>query len=122
MTSTLTQAIAVISMIVSLALAISCAATRLVSMRLDVYDQPTGRSSHVDPTPKTGGLAVIGTWVFVLFILFYYSNDKYRVALSVVVALESTLSCRWKGIILSGKCVRKFVDFTLYWWSVWYAA
>jgi len=59
-----------LAIVLALAFAVSCAATWLAMSRLQIYDRPNARSSHETPTPKSGGLAVIGSWAFVLFALY----------------------------------------------------
>lgn len=57
---------ALVTVIAVIAFAVSCAATRLLIgalRRRAVLDRPNERSSHVVPTPRGGGIAVIGVSV-----------------------------------------------------------
>lgn len=57
---------ALVTVIAVIAFTVSCAATRLligVLRRRAVLDRPNERSSHVVPTPRGGGIAVIGVSV-----------------------------------------------------------
>jgi UDP-N-acetylmuramyl pentapeptide phosphotransferase/UDP-N-acetylglucosamine-1-phosphate transferase len=58
--------LALITVIAVIAFTVSCAATRLLIgalRRRSVLDRPNERSSHVVPTPRGGGIAVIGVSV-----------------------------------------------------------
>ena len=67
------NASALLLVVAAAAFAISCVATRVligVLQRGAVLDLPNARSSHVVPTPRGGGIAVIGTIVLAWLVLW----------------------------------------------------
>ena len=64
-----------ISILLILTLVISFAATtivRSIALRKNILDIPNLRSSHTQPTPRGGGVAIVTAWYFGLFCLDYF--------------------------------------------------
>jgi UDP-N-acetylmuramyl pentapeptide phosphotransferase/UDP-N-acetylglucosamine-1-phosphate transferase len=69
---------------------------RKLAISHNVLDIPNERSSHLTPTPKGGGIAIVITWYFGISILFYFDF----IPLNLYLALLS-------GIILA---IISFID------------
>src|SRR5690242_13647565 len=55
------------------AIGLSCASvalTRFMLLRVRVMDLPNERSSHMQPTPKSGGIAIVATFLIGVAIIF----------------------------------------------------
>ncbi|MEM9750587.1 MAG: hypothetical protein AAF869_06515 [Pseudomonadota bacterium] len=73
------------ALIFLLAMAMAAAGTRLIAMRLRIFDEPNARSSHSQPTPRAGGLAVIGAFLFMTFLVYASSGAAiYQVSSAAV--------------------------------------
>ncbi len=60
----------IVGVVAAATAAVCCAATRLlipILRRWDLLDRPNQRSSHTVPTPRGGGLAVVGTVLLAWF-------------------------------------------------------
>jgi UDP-N-acetylmuramyl pentapeptide phosphotransferase/UDP-N-acetylglucosamine-1-phosphate transferase len=58
-----------------LILAISYAGTflvRKIALHKEILDIPNTRSSHTQPTPRGGGMAIVAAWYTGIFILYYF--------------------------------------------------
>lgn len=68
----------------------SVAGSRFASQLKTLRDHPNHRSSHTHPTPKTGGIAIIGAWLCGMFVLAAFIADgeiTLRAALLGVLAI-----------------------------------
>jgi UDP-N-acetylmuramyl pentapeptide phosphotransferase/UDP-N-acetylglucosamine-1-phosphate transferase len=69
--------------------------TRTIAIRRKIIDIPNERSSHIDPTPRGGGIAVVVTWfagVTFLFFLGLLDNNLFLALLSgIILAIVSLL-------------------------------
>src|ERR1051325_1288733 len=64
------------------------------SLRRELFDIPNERSSHVEPTPRGGGLIidVVCLTVFLIYCLIFQTNDYWSYfAGAVIVVLVSWL-------------------------------
>jgi len=83
------NASALLLVVAAAAFAISCVATRVligVLRQGAVLDLPNARSSHVVPTPRGGGIAVIGTIVLAWLVLWARGDVPLA---SAVIALAA---------------------------------
>lgn len=55
---------------------VSIAGSRFAAQLKTLRDHPNHRSSHSHPTPKTGGLAIIGAWLSGMFVLAAFLSDS----------------------------------------------
>lgn len=66
-----------------------------VALRLKIIDIPNQRSSHVIPTPRGGGLAIVITWYIGISILFYLEfierNLYFALICGVLLAIISLI-------------------------------
>lgn len=68
------------------ALAVSYVIARIGSGRDYLPDVPNARSSHAEMTPRSGGLAIIGSWIFALLGLSLLLTAAAAVETMVIVA------------------------------------
>ena len=68
---------------------------RKIANRYKIIDIPNERSSHILPTPRGGGLAIVITWYIGISILFYFnrieSNLYYALLCGVLLAVISLI-------------------------------
>lgn len=55
---------------------VSAAGSRFAAQLQTLRDHPNHRSSHTRPTPKTGGLAIVGAWLAGMFVLAVFLSDN----------------------------------------------
>lgn len=55
---------------------VAAAGSRFAAQLRALRDHPNHRSSHTRPTPKTGGLAIIGAWLAGMFVLAVFLSDS----------------------------------------------
>ncbi len=53
---------------------------RGLAIRRNILDHPNSRSSHVAPTPRGGGLAVVGVFSFAIILLVLFTLFVFGVA------------------------------------------
>ena len=61
-----------------------CAVARWYAVRADVVDHPTGRSSHVQPTPRGGGIGFVVAYLAALLVLCSLDLLELDVAVALV--------------------------------------
>ena len=69
--------------------------TRIIALRRKIIDIPNERSSHIDPTPRGGGIAIVITWFTGVTFLFFcdlLDNNLFFALLSgIILAIISLL-------------------------------
>ncbi|MCU0460403.1 MAG: glycosyltransferase family 4 protein [Bacteroidales bacterium] len=69
--------------------------TRIIALRRKIIDIPNDRSSHIDPTPRGGGIAVVVTWyagvAFLYFCGLLESNLFFALLSGIILAIVSLL-------------------------------
>lgn len=61
---------------------------KYIAIHHKILDIPTERSSHIDPIPRGGGLAIVMTWyigISILYFLKYVDNNLYFALLSGIL-------------------------------------
>ncbi|NQU75071.1 MAG: glycosyltransferase family 4 protein [Planctomycetes bacterium] len=73
-----------------------CFPLRRISVRLKLMDNPSERSSHTIPTPRTGGVAIVlGALVGVLFVFSPTWSFLITIGIGALVALASFVDDIW---------------------------
>lgn len=60
---------------------------RNILVKKSIIDLPNERSSHITPTPRSGGIAIAITWFVGLFILFIFKNISYSLFFALLCGL-----------------------------------
>lgn len=63
---------------------------RYLSLRFAILDLPNQRSSHDNPTPRGGGLAIVGAFLLGLFLMVYFGRMPWP-GFAAVLVLSSLL-------------------------------
>lgn len=90
------------------------------ALRLSLIDVPNIRSSHSEPTPRGGGLAIVVTWFLVLAVLIFFKRLDQWVGLALLgggglvagvgwLDDRRGLPARWRAIIHALAAI----------WAVW---
>ena len=66
---------------------ISMAGSRFAARANALRDHPNHRSSHTRPTPKTGGLAMIGAWLAGMFVIGVFSGAPQTALVALLLSI-----------------------------------
>ena len=69
-----------------LAYLVSAAGSRFAAQLRALRDHPNHRSSHTRPTPKTGGIAIIGAWLTGMAVLAAFAPEREIVSHTALLA------------------------------------
>lgn len=93
---------------------------RYYAIRHSLIDIPNSRSSHSEPTPRGGGLAIVLTWFLGLAILIVFERFDPRVGLALLVGGALVAGIGWlddrRGISAGARAV---VHVLAAIWAVW---
>ena len=81
---------------------VALALTRFMIQRVRIMDAPNDRSAHAEPTPKSGGISIVATFLIGTVVLFLFSNTvapiRWRFAGFVFSALLVALIALYDDI------------------------
>ncbi len=70
-----------------LAYLVAAAGSRFAAQLRALRDHPNHRSSHTRPTPKTGGIAIVGAWLAGMFVLAAFTPARDIVSYTALLSV-----------------------------------